>query len=89
MDTHLHSGDWDLQQPDSRAQRTKQQLWERGKATAPAEAGHVSSRCRGRVKKSGLVREQDTQLTQHREHGLLSREEQKQATPIIIIVNTY
>lgn len=88
MDTHLRSGDWDLQQPDCRAQRTKQQLWERGKATAPAEAGHVSSRCRGRVKKSALVREQDTQITQHGEHGLLSRE-QKQATPIIIIANRY
>ena len=92
LDARLHSCTFilDLKQPDGRALRTKQQLWEGERATAPAEARHVLSRHRRRVKKSDLMRKQDIQLTQCGKHGLLSKKkEQNRMTPVIIIANTY
>ena len=80
LDAPPHSGGWDLQQPEGRALRTKQQLWEGERATAPAEAGHVLSLHRRRVKKSDFMRRQDIQLTPHGEHGLLSKKEQNRVT---------
>lgn len=80
LDARLHSGTFilDLQQPDGRALRTKQQLWEGERATAPAEAGHALSRHRRRVKKNDLMRKQDIQLTQCGKHGLLSKKKKKE-----------